>query len=229
MGESTLDPKSLARSIDHTLLKPEASVQAYKTLCAEALAHHFFGVCVPGSRVPLVKSLLVSSNVKTIAVIGFPFGYCDPLTKAFEAAQVRKLGADEIDMVLQVGSLKEGNLDFVLQDIAGVVAAANGIPVKVILETGLLSDAEKEIGCKLSLEAGAQFVKTCTGFSAGQAQVQDIQLMKAVVGNKMQIKASGGIKTIEQAKALLEAGATRLGTSAGVALVQNKPSTNSGY
>ncbi len=164
-----------------------------------------------------------------MAVIGFPFGYCDSLTKAFEAAQVRKLGADEIDMVLAVGHLKEKNLDFVLEDIAGVVAAAAGIPVKVILETGLLTNEEKQIACRLSLEAGAQFVKTCTGFSAGQAEVEDIQLMKSILGTKMQIKASGGIRSIEKVLALLSAGATRLGTSSGVSLVKNQAANGQGY
>lgn len=219
----------MARYIDHTLLKAEAPESAYKKLCEEALAHNFFSVCVPGSRVKLAKTLLNASSVKTVAVVGFPFGYCDSLSKAFEAAQARKNGADEVDMVLQVGSLKEGNDDFVLEDIAGVVAAAAGIPVKVILETGLLNDEEKKRACHLSLEAGAQFVKTCTGFSTGQAEVADIQLMKAVVGNKMQIKASGGIRDLEKALALIHAGATRLGTSSGVALVQNKSTTGNDY
>lgn len=167
--------------------------------------------------------------MKSVAVVGFPFGYCDTLTKAFEAAQAKKNGADEIDMVLQVGALKEGDFDLVLEDIAAVVTAAAGIPVKVILETGLLSEGEKKKACELSLEAGAQFVKTCTGFSTGQAEVSDVQLMKSIVGNRMQIKASGGIRDLEKARALISAGATRLGTSSGVALVQGQTSLESGY
>lgn len=223
-----MDPKALARYIDHTLLKPDATETDYKKLCDQAKTHNFFSVCVPSSRLQLVKSELIGSNVKSVVVVGFPFGYCDTLSKAFETQQARKNGADEVDMVLQVGALKERDFDFVLEDIAAVVRAANGIPVKVILETGLLTNDEKRTACRLSLEAEAQFVKTCTGFSTGQAEVTDIELMKSVVGSKMQIKASGGIRSLEKAEALIQAGASRLGTSSGVELVTNK-SIESGY
>lgn len=227
--ETKLTPKSLARYIDHTLLKAEAPEASYRKLCEEAQAFGFFSVCVPGIRIPLVKSLLETSHVKSVAVVGFPFGYCDPLTKAFEAAQAKKNGADEIDMVLQIGALKEGSYDIVLEDIAGVIAAAAGLPVKVILETGLLTDQEKRKACELSQEAGAQFVKTCSGFSPGQAEVSDIQLMKSIVGHRLQIKASGGIRDIAKAELLIQAGATRLGTSSGVALVQGLTTVGTDY
>lgn len=210
----------LSRYIDHTFLKPEATQKQIEKLCHEALEHQFFSVCVNSSYVGLCADLLKNSNVAVCSVIGFPLGACDTETKAFEAAQAVKNGASEIDMVIQIGKLKDKKFDEVEADIRAVVKAAGGKKVKVIIETALLTEDEKIAACKASLNAKAHFVKTCTGFSGGGATVEDITLMKSVVGDKMEIKASGGIKDTATAQALIEAGATRLGTSSGVALVQ---------
>lgn len=210
----------LSSYIDHTLLKPDASAKAIETLCKEAIENKFFSVCVNSSYVSLCSSLLKGSGVKVCAVVGFPLGAMDTESKAFETRQAIKNGAAEVDMVIQVGFLKDHKLDYVKNDIAAVVAAAQGHTVKVIIETSLLSDDEKKAACQASLEAKAHFVKTSTGFNGGGATLEDVKLMKSVVGNALQVKASGGIKSSEQALALIEAGASRLGTSSGIALVQ---------
>lgn len=215
-----MDPKRLCRFIDHTLLRPEATSEQFVKLCQEAQEHSFYSVCVPSQWVSFTKNQLTSSSVKVVSVVGFPLGNMDSLTKAFEASQARKNGADELDMVLAIGKLKSGLEDQVLEDIAAVVAAAQGLPVKVIIETGLLTDSEKTLACQIAVQAGAQFVKTCTGFSAGQAEVTDVALMKSAVKGQAQVKASGGIKDLQKALRLIEAGATRLGTSSGVALMK---------
>lgn len=213
---------NLAAAIDHTLLKPEATSEMIRKLCQEAIDCQFFGVCVNSSWVPLATSLLQGRSAKTVAVIGFPLGAAAAASKAFEAEWCVRQGAAEIDMVLHLGAMKEKNWSFVKDDIAQVVRASQGASVKVILETGLLSAEEKRIGCRLSVEAGAHFVKTCTGFNVGAATVEDIALMRESVGLAFGVKASGGIKTPAQALALIEAGANRLGTSSGVALVQGQ-------
>lgn len=214
--------KNLSSYIDHTILKPETTSEQIIQLCKEAVENNFFAVCVNSSYVNLCFNQLKNTNVKIAAVIGFPLGVCDTLSKAFETAQAIKNGADEIDMVIHVGALKEKKYDYVENDILAVVHAAAGKKVKVILETALLTGDEKKIACELALKAKAHFVKTCTGFGGGAASISDIELIKNVVGLKMEIKASGGIKNSEMAFNLIAAGATRLGTSSGQDLIKNQ-------
>lgn len=218
----------LSSYIDHTLLKADASTQAIETLCKEAIEHKFFSVCVNSSYVSQCAKILKNSSVKVCSVVGFPLGAMDTDSKAFETRKAIENGASEIDMVIHVGSLKDRKLDYLKNDIAAVVAAAQGKTVKVIIETSLLTDEEKTLACKASLEAKAHFVKTSTGFGGGGATVEDVKLMKSVVGAALEVKASGGIKNREQALALIEAGATRLGTSSGIALTAGQQVT-SGY
>lgn len=215
--------------IDHTLLKADANLAQIKQLCDEAVQHKFFAVCVNSSYVSTCKDLLKNSSVKIASVVGFPLGTMDTTSKAFETAQAIKNGADEIDMVIHIGALKDQRFDYVQEDIAAVVQAANGRVVKVILETSMLTNEEKKKACELSLNAGAHFVKTSTGFGGGGATLEDIELMKSVVQNKAQIKASGGVKTYDFAEKLIKAGATRLGTSSGVALVTGQTVPKEGY
>ncbi|MNS85342.1 Deoxyribose-phosphate aldolase 1 [compost metagenome] len=213
---------SLNQYIDHTLLKPDATKAQIEKLCAEAVEHKFFSVCVNSSYVPLCHKLLKGTSVKVCAVVGFPLGAMDTGSKAFETKKAIENGATEVDMVIHVGALKDRDLHYLKNDIAAVVSAAGGNKVKVIIETSLLSHDEKVLACQASLDAKAHFVKTSTGFNGGGATVEDIELMKSIVAGHMEIKASGGIKTVEQAQALLAAGATRLGTSSGVALTQGQ-------
>lgn len=219
---------SLASYIDHTLLKPDARLVQIQKLCEEALQFHFFSVCVNSAYVGTCAKLLGGSSVKVCSVIGFPLGAMESKAKAYETERAINLGAAEIDMVLSIGALKDQRYDEVRDDIRSVVAAAGGNKVKVILETALLDQDEKIMACRLSEEAGAAFVKTCTGFSGGSATVEDIMLMRNVVSAGIGVKASGGIKDKSQAMALIRAGANRLGTSSGVALVQGQ-SFNGGY
>lgn len=218
----------LAAYIDHTLLKPEVQLTQIEKICQEAIENHFFGVCVNSSFIEVVAKKLKGSNVKPVAVVGFPLGTMLTEAKAFETEWAVKRGAEEIDMVIHVGQLKDKNWDYVKKDIQAVVTAAHGKTVKVILETALLNEAEKIKACELSVTAGAHFVKTCTGFNGGGATVEDIQLMRSTVGPKIGVKASGGVKSFEQALALIKAGATRIGTSSGVALIQGQKSAG-GY
>lgn len=210
---------NLASLIDHTLLKPDATPEAVRRLCAEAKEFGFASVCVNPGQVACAAAELVGTAVKVCTVIGFPLGATTSFAKAFEARDAVASGAGELDMVLNIGALKAGDYELVLQDISAVVAAAGGRLVKVILETGLLTDAEKVEACRLAQSAGASFVKTSTGFGHGGATVEDIKLMRATVGPKMGVKASGGIRDRETALRMVEAGATRLGTSSGVAIV----------
>lgn len=213
---------SLARYIDHTLLKPEARLEQIHKLCDEARQFGFFSVCVNSSYVEECAKRLRGSEVNVCAVVGFPLGAMDSLSKAFETQTAVKNGAQEIDMVLHIGALKDRRLDYVREDIASVVKAAQGKTVKVIIETSLLTQEEKILACQLSREARAHFVKTSTGFNGGGATVEDVALMKQAVESQLQVKASGGVKDQAQALALIQAGATRLGTSSGVALVQGQ-------
>lgn len=206
--------------IDHTLLKPEATTDMIKTLCEEARQHRFAAVCVNPCYVDLAAHLLAGSAVQVATVIGFPLGATLSAVKAFEAREAVLRKADELDMVINLGAAKLGLWDAVTDDIRQVVAAADTSQVKVIIETGLLTDDEKKYACQAILKAGAAYVKTSTGFGPGGAAIADIQLFKAVVGDQLKIKASGGIRTREQAEALIAAGANRLGTSAGVSLVK---------
>lgn len=210
---------SLAGMIDHTLLKADATRAQVERLCDEAVEHGFASVCVNTCWVPLCAERLAQSDVRVCCVVGFPLGAMAPESKAHEAARAVVDGADEVDMVINVGWLKDGELDAVREDIAGVVAAADGRCVKVIIETCLLTDEEKVRACELAVEAGAAFVKTSTGFSTGGATVADVALMRRTVGDRCKVKASGGIHTAEEARAMVDAGADRLGCSAGVAIV----------
>jgi deoxyribose-phosphate aldolase len=220
-----LSPAQLAAFIDHTLLKPDISLAQIENLCAEARQHKFFSVCVNGCWVATAHQLLEDSDVKIAGVVGFPLGAMTSDTKRFEAEAAIDDGAHEIDMVLNIARLKAGDDKFVLREIIDVVEAANERPVKVILETGLLTDEEKVRACHLVVESGAQFVKTSTGFSTSGATIADVQLMRETVGPKFGVKASGGIRDVKTALAMIEAGATRLGTSAGVAIVHKLSGT----
>lgn len=213
---------NIAKYIDHTLLKPDATKEQIKQICDEAQKHGFQSVCVNPSRVEFVSKQLAGSEVLTCCVIGFPLGATLSSVKAFEAASVIELGASEIDMVMNIGAAKDGNWDLVESDIKSVVDAVNGKAiVKVIIETCLLTDAEKELSCKCAMAAGADYVKTSTGFSSGGATIKDVALMRSIVGSNMGVKASGGISTNEAAEKLIAAGASRLGTSNGVRLLNH--------
>ena len=211
--------KPLNQYIDHTNLKPSATRADIEKLCAEARAYHFASVCVHPCNLPLCRELLAGSDVKLCTVIGFPLGQNTTAVKLAETEDAYTMGCDEFDMVINVGRLKDGDTDFVRDEISAVVAATHGKTVKVIIETGLLTDEEKAVATRLSCEAGAHFVKTCTGFSAGVATVEDIRIMKASITPGVSLKASAGIRTYEDAMALIEAGADRIGTSAGVAIM----------
>ena len=207
--------------IDHTLLKANSSKEDIELLCNEAIKYQFAAVCVNPYYIPLCKKSLKGTEVKIATVIGFPLGANTKDTKAFETMDAINKGADEIDMVINISALKDGDYQIVKEDIKSVIEAANNRAiVKVIIETCLLDDEEKQKACQLALEAGADFVKTSTGFSTAGATVEDVKLMKSVVGDKMQVKASGGIRDLETAKMMIEAGATRLGTSSGVKIVE---------
>jgi deoxyribose-phosphate aldolase len=211
---------SIAKCIDHTVLKPQTTEAAVRKLCAEAAQYGFASVCVNPCWVALCADLLKDTEVDVCTVIGFPLGANTSAVKAFEAAEAIRQGATEVDMVLNVGALKDGNADLVRADIAAVVEAARGKAlVKVILETCLLTDEEKRIACRLAKEAGADYVKTSTGFSTGGATEADIALMRAEVGPEMGVKASGGIRDYATAQAMIRAGASRIGASAGVQIV----------
>ena len=230
--EQTYDPKdeiSLGSMIDHTLLKPEAGRDQVRILCQEALEFQFASVCINPRFVSLAARELRGSSVKVCTVIGFPLGATTTLMKVLETRDAIADGADEIDMVLPVGSLKERNYADVYNDIASVVEAAGGRIVKVIMETSLLTKEEIVRASLLSKMAGAHFVKTSTGFGGGGATVEDIALMRRVVGPEMGVKASGGVRDRATALAMVEAGATRIGTSSGVAIVGNSQASGSDY
>lgn len=209
----------IAKKIDHTMLKADAATQTITRYCKEALEYGFASVCVNSCQVPLVSSLLKDSEVKTCCVVGFPLGAMLTSAKAFEASESVKAGANEVDMVINVGAVKDKNWDFVRDDIKAVVEASKPAIVKVIIETCLLTDEEKVKACELSEEAGAAFVKTSTGFSTGGATVEDIKLMRETVGDRLEVKASGGIRTPEFARDLVAAGADRIGAGNGIVLL----------
>ncbi len=211
---------NIAGLIDHTALKPDTTEEQIRILCNEAIEYGFASVCVNPCYVKLCSELLKnSSTIKVCTVIGFPLGATTTAAKVAEAKEAIENGANEIDMVINVGALKSGDTGFVKEDIAAVVQAAKGKAlVKVILETCLLTEEEKIICCKLCKEAKADFVKTSTGFSTGGATVEDIRLMRSIVKPSLGVKASGGIRDYETAKAMVEAGASRIGASASVAI-----------
>ena len=210
---------NIAGMIDHTLLKAAATQADIKKICAEAREYKFASVCVNSCYAKLVTDELKGTGVKTCCVVGFPLGAMSTASKAYEAKCAVADGAAEIDMVVNVGALKEGNDAFVEEDIRAVVEASKPAIVKVIIETCLLTDEEKVRACELSEKAGAAFVKTSTGFSTGGATAADVALMKKTVGDRLQVKASGGIHTPEEADELIKAGADRIGASNGIALL----------
>lgn len=210
---------SYAKYIDHTLLKPDATTQQIDQLINEAKAYQFKSICIHPGHVHHAAEKLGDSDVLICTVIGFPLGATSTETKVFETEDAIKNGAQEIDMVLNIGALKEQDYERVEADISAVVQAANHKTVKVIIETCLLTDEEKVKACELSQSAGADFVKTSTGFAGGGATTHDVQLMKETVGQAMEVKASGGVRTADDFLQMLEAGATRIGASAGVAII----------
>jgi deoxyribose-phosphate aldolase len=221
-----MTPRQLAGMIDHTALRPTVTREEVKRLCAEALDYGFKAVCLNPVHVEEAAVLLQGSAVLVCSVVGFPLGAHSPATKAHETREVFSLGAREIDMVIRVDALKEGRDSEVLADIGAVVEAAAGCPVKVILETCYLSREEKVRACRLAMEAGAAMVKTSTGFAAGGATVEDVRLMREAVGRNFGVKAAGGIRTLAEALAMIEAGASRLGTSASVAIIEQLAELN---
>jgi len=211
---------SLKKFIDHTNLKPTAQKSDIEKLCKEAIECAFYAVCLNGCHVSLAKKLLKGSQIKTVAVIGFPLGAMSTKSKVFEARDCIENGADEIDMVINIGWLKSKEFDAVRNEIKAIKEAIGNKPLKVIIETCYLTDIEKEMACNLAVDANADFVKTSTGFGTGGASLEDVALMKKVVGDKAKIKASGGIKTKEAALKFIELGASRIGTSSGPSLIQ---------
>lgn len=213
--------ENIAKMIDHTLLKPEATKQQIEALCEEAREYNFASVCVNPTWVSFSAEKLKGSDVKVCTVIGFPLGATTPETKAFETKNAIENGAEEIDMVINIGALKSGDYDLVEKDILAVTNAAKGKALtKVIIETCLLTDDEKVRACEIAVKAGADFVKTSTGFSTGGATPQDIALMRKTVGPEIGVKASGGVRSPEDAQSMIKAGATRIGASSGVKIVQ---------
>ncbi|MCM3623884.1 deoxyribose-phosphate aldolase [Brevibacillus borstelensis] len=219
----------LNKYIDHTLLKPDATAAMIDKLCAEAREHDFASVCVNPYWVKRSAELLAGTDVKVCTVIGFPLGANSTPAKAAETRDAIANGATEVDMVLNIGALKSGDLEAVKQDVAAVKEACGDVLLKVILETGLLTEEEKVTACKLCVEAGADYVKTSTGFGPGGATVEDIALMRKTVGPEVGVKASGGVRDRAAALAMIEAGATRIGASSGIAIVNGGEAAGSGY
>ena len=217
--------QNIEKYVDHTLLKADAKKEAIMKICAEAREHGFMSVCVNSCHCELVSKELAGSGVKTCCVVGFPLGAMATEAKAYEALLCVQKGADEVDMVINVGAAKDGDWELVEADIRAVTNAAHdGVPgkralIKVIIETCLLSDEEKKLACEAAMRAGADYVKTSTGFSTGGATPEDVKLMRSVVGDKLGVKASGGVRTPEDADKMIAAGASRLGTSNGVKLL----------
>ncbi|KXZ39534.1 deoxyribose-phosphate aldolase [Alkalithermobacter thermoalcaliphilus JW-YL-7 = DSM 7308] len=222
--------REIAKIIDHTVLKAQTTEADVKKVCKEAKEYGFFSVCINPAYIELAKKELEGSDVKVCTVIGFPLGANTPEVKAFETKDAIQKGADEVDMVINIGALKDKKYDYVQKDIKAVVDAADKKAlVKVIIETCYLTDEEKKIACELAKKAGADYVKTSTGFGTGGSTPQDIKLMRETVGQNMGVKASGGVRTEEDAKAVIEAGASRIGASSSVAIVTGSETEGSGY
>jgi deoxyribose-phosphate aldolase len=221
--------KALAAMIDHTLLKPDATKEQLIKVCEEARQYNFATVCVNSANIPLVARHLKGSSVKPIAVVGFPLGAASSQAKAFEAREAIRAGAQEIDTVINIGALKSRDYRLVYDDVKAVVEASRPHKVKVIIETSQLNDEEKIAACTLAKTAGAAFVKTSTGFAGGGATVEDIALMRRVVGSDMEVKASGGIRTREDAEKMIKAGANRIGASASVEIVTGTVASKGNY
>lgn len=217
---------ALAKYIDHTLLRADATLQEIEKLCHEAAENHFASVCVNSCWVGVSRDILNGTDVHVCTVVGFPLGAMATKAKAYEAENAVADGADEIDMVINIGYLKSGRTDEVFEDIKAVRKATEGKILKVIIETCLLTDEEKKTACQLSKKAGADFVKTSTGFSTGGATVHDVALMREAVGPEMGVKASGGIRDYATAKAMIDAGATRIGASAGLRIIREENAGN---
>lgn len=213
--------QNINRLIDHTILKPEASIDDIRRLCIEAKEYNFYSVCVNSAYVNVAYNFLLHSNVKVCSVVGFPLGAMIKEAKAYEAKFAVDSGAEEIDMVMNIGLLKSNKIDLFERDIKKVREACKASVLKVIIETCLLTDKEKILACQIAKEYGADFVKTSTGFSTGGATEHDIELMRKTVGDRMGVKASGGIKTYEDAIKMINAGANRLGTSSGIAIIKS--------
>ena len=216
---------SVSKYIDHTLLKAEATREQITQLCFEARKYNFATVCVNATHTRLCVNLLRGSGVGVAVVVGFPLGATTPEVKAFEAEQALREGASEIDMVINIGAIKDRNLELAARDVRAVVNTVHGMNgiLKVIIETALLTDEEKQIACLISKEAGADFVKTSTGFSTAGATVEDVALMRRTVGPLLGVKAAGGVRSDEDLQKMVKAGATRIGTSAGVKIVHGGP------
>lgn len=219
---------NVAKYIDHTLLKPDSTREQIDKILEEAKKYQFKSVCINPTHVSYASQKLQDTDVLVCTVIGFPLGATTTDVKIFETENAIKNGASEIDMVINIGALKDQRYDEVQKDIEGVIAAANGKTVKVIIETVLLTDEEKDKACELAEKAGATFVKTSTGFAGGGATPEDVKLMKDTVGNRLEVKASGGVRSLEDFEKMIEAGATRIGASAGVQIIEGLDS-NSDY
>lgn len=215
-----MDRRTIASMIDHTLLKASATPEQIRECCLQAKKYHFASVCANSCFVKLMAEELKGSGVKVCTVIGFPLGANSTEVKAFEAAKAVEEGADEVDMVINVGALKAGNYEYVENEIRKVVCASGDATVKVIIETCYLNNDEKTVVCKLAKKAGARFVKTSTGFGTGGATADDVRLMRNTVGSSMGVKASGGIRSLDDALKMIEAGADRIGASSGIAIVE---------
>lgn len=220
---------TLNKYIDHTVLKADTSKEKVQQIIDEAIKYEFMSVCINPTWVAYAAQKLADTDVKVCTVIGFPLGANTPAVKAFEAQEAIKNGADEVDMVINIGAAKAGDWELVTSDITSVVAVANGVTTKVIIETSLLTDAEKVKACQAAVKAGADFVKTSTGFSTAGATIADISLMRQTVGPDMGVKASGGVRSIADAQAMIGAGATRLGTSNGVDIMKGNVADAQGY
>ncbi|EFS16873.1 MULTISPECIES: deoxyribose-phosphate aldolase [Staphylococcus] len=219
---------NVAKYIDHTLLKPDSTREQIDKILEEAKKYQFKSVCINPTHVSYASQQLLDTDVLVCTVIGFPLGATTTDVKVFETENAIKNGASEIDMVINIGALKDQRYDEVQKDIEGVIAAAKGKTVKVIIETVLLTDEEKVKACELAEKAGATFVKTSTGFAGGGATPEDVKLMKDTVGNRLEVKASGGVRSLEDFEKMIEAGATRIGASAGVQIIEGLDS-NSDY
>jgi deoxyribose-phosphate aldolase len=217
---TTLSARDMARRIDHTLFAADATRRDIERLCTEAREHGFFSVCVNGSRVELARAALEESEVRVVALVGFPLGAADPDAKRYEAEIAVDHGAHEIDFVINIGRLKDGDGDFVLREMRDIVEAADERPVKAVLESHLLTREEKILACRLALDSGAQFICSSTDFHAPDVAVEEVRLLREMVGEEFGVKAAGGIRDARTALALIEAGATRIGTGAGVALTE---------
>ena len=229
-NEPKMAPADLAKYIDHTMLKPEAADSAFDQLCDEAIQWGFHSVCVNSSRVAYVAEKLQGSGVKVCAVVGFPLGQMLSKAKAFEATCCIEDGAAELDMVLNVGALKSGNVQLVEDDVRAVAeVCGEAVVLKVILETALLTDDEKVQACEICTRAGANFVKTCTGFAGGRAEADDLALMRRTISPEMGVKASGGIRDYPRALEVLAAGANRIGAVSSVAIVTGQAGEKAGY